>query len=138
MIKVEFKRPPNYKQIAETFNLVGKNVVFTYGDTVYAPSGKGLSRDLEVHEATHMRQQASLGPDAWWEKYLADPTFRALQELEAYREQYQFACTNYDRISRRKLLRHISKDLSGRMYGDMMKTSEAEALIKTGIGNGKK
>lgn len=121
--------PPNIDAIAKVF---GRNnlqhAVFTYGNTVYSPSGTKLPPHLVEHEHTHVEQQTD--PEAWWSRYLADPQFRLEQELEAYRAQYKFIVNNLNRAERRRLVKKISKDLASPLYGNIISSREAEELIK--------
>ena len=129
MIKYEY--PPNYKDILEVLPAARKKgVVFTYGEDVYSPSGK-FTLDVAVHEDVHIQQQ-NHGAKDWWDKYLSDPAFRFQQELQAYQQQWVFAKSSMDRFTRRKLLRRISKDLAGPIYGNMVDRNFAAELIKTG------
>ena len=90
--------PPNIKQIDEVLHTKSKpTVVYTYGDTVYIPNGEALSDDLEVHEAVHIKQQAEMGAEEWWKKFLEDPEFRLSQELEAYQAQWEYIEENKNR-----------------------------------------
>lgn len=132
MIKVVKAFPPNYDVICKHIPAVRqkKTIVFTYGDTVYAPSGIDLSPDLEAHEQVHIGRQSN--PDEWWSKYLTDVQFRLDEELAAYRVQYGYALEHYSRANRRLLLTHISKDLSGAMYGKLITRKEAIKLITEG------
>jgi hypothetical protein len=126
--------PPNYNQIASTFQIRGKKgVVFTYGDKIYIPSGNKPAPDLMAHEEIHVQQQTKMGPDKWWERYLEDTRFRLDQELEAYRMQYAICKMHYGRTERRSVLKKISRDLAGPIYGNLMSSSEAEQMIKEGI-----
>lgn len=138
-MKVVTGTPPNYKEILKVFPQLEKDkrVVFCYGDTIYAPGGaRGITPDLEAHEAVHMRQQVygwlGTGPKRWWKKYLKDPKFRLEQELEAYRAQYQFykEVVSDDRNKVNALLLKIAGHLSGPIYGNLISTSEAVKLIK--------
>lgn len=129
MPKVVTAFPPNYKQICAAIPGVLKNkaICFTYGDTVYNPAGATLQPHFLAHEHTHIEQQKD--PDEWWAKYLADPQFRLEQEIEAYRVQYQFAARHGNRDDRRFLLKHIARDLSGPMYGNLLTKAEAVKAI---------
>jgi hypothetical protein len=129
MTRVVNVRPPNYARIVETFGPLPPSVVFAYGDTIYAPGASGpLPPDLVVHEETHFRQQAEVGgPATWWERYLADPEFRLLQEVEAYRAQ--IAC-HPDRPSRRRCKARVAKDLV-RLYALRgLTTEQARRLLQ--------
>lgn len=103
------------------------NIIFTYGDTIYCKTD--IPEDLKVHEATHIRQQKS-GAKEWWDRYLNDNAFRLDQEVEAYKNQY-----NYLKIvikDRNKLFLHkhrIAKDLSSYIYGNIISYSDALALL---------
>lgn len=126
-MKVVTDYPPNYELLKATFKLQ-PNVVFTYGDTLYNPGGGVLEEHLMVHEETHAKQQSNA--DSWWKRYIEDKEFRLSQELEAYRAQYQYLLEHNDRAYRRRVLRQISKDLSGGIYGNLLSQAEAKALIK--------
>lgn len=131
-MKVLYQHPPNYEDICSHIPAVRKTktIVFTYGDTVYVPSGNPLPPDLEAHEQVHVDRQST--PDEWWAKYLTDVQFRLDEELAAYRAQYKYAVEHYSRAYRRELLTHMTKDLSGAMYGKIITRKEAIALITEG------
>ena len=38
-MKTKVENPPNYEKIASVFDVKGKPLVFTYGDTIYNPGG---------------------------------------------------------------------------------------------------
>lgn len=125
--------PPNYKDIAKVFKITGKpGIVFTYGSKLYVPSGHSIDRHLLVHEETHEKQQNAIGVEEWWSKFLSDPNFRFVQELEAYRNQYR---SMWSLPLKRRLgyLDHIAGDLSGEMYGNLMTKEQAIKVITDGI-----
>jgi hypothetical protein len=132
-LREELTPPPNLAAIHEAFPAVrGRpGIVFTYAPVLHNPSRIRISPDLWAHEETHGRQQTAPGmtPEAWWERYLADPEFRLGQEAEAYRAQYEFARLNYGREQRRALLRHIVATLSGPIYGYMVSPSRARTMV---------
>ncbi len=124
-------KPPNYEEILQHFK-PPPYAVFTYGDTCYCPDGRALAIDVAEHELVHIRQQAEYGsPSAWWARYINDPDFRFRQELEAYRRQYEYASTYIkDRNQLFNYVLCLANDLSGPMYGDVMKRGEALKLIR--------
>lgn len=125
--------PPNIDRIREDYDLSGKNVVFTYGDELYNPSGVEIPRNLEIHEEVHTKQQGILkaGIEQWWDRYLEDEQFRLEQEVEAYKAQYEYVKNHgADRDTKREFLRHIAQDLSGPIYGHMVSFEQAKQLIK--------
>lgn len=131
-MKIIFDNPPNYADIAARFGAEAiKNAVFTFGDTIYAPTGVSeLPPDLIAHEEAHSLQQSEMGVKNWWDLYFTDASFRLSAELDAYREQYRYAVENYDRPRRRQLLKRISKDLSRPMYGRIIDKHQAEVMIE--------
>ena len=123
--------PPNYEAICEAIPSVRdkKDVVFTYGDTIYNPYGGEIQDHLDLHESTHERQQGAIGVEEWWNKYLSDKKFRLEQEIEAYHIQYQFVFKEYGRAVATNFLREIANDLSGGMYGNVLDRKQARKAI---------
>jgi len=126
--------PPNIDAIREVFPITD-SVIFAYWPDVYVPSGRPLTPALEAHEQVHLQQQDG-DPEAWWEKYLADPQFRYEQELAAHRTEYRVACSiTQDREQRLRYLREIGKRLGGPLYGSQVTTRRAMCDIKGGNCN---
>lgn len=126
-MRVNQTKPPIYNSVIEAFDIDESTVVMTYGDHVYTPTGM-LTPDLILHEGVHVGQQNKYpgGPDAWWEKYLTDPLFRYLQELEAYRAQYKYIARGVtDRNSKARIGAHLAWQLSSAQYGGCVKQHEA-------------
>ena len=130
-MKILNQNPPNIDLILAAGLKPSKDTVFCYGDTIYNPSGKKLSPDIEHHESIHARQQKDIGIDEWWRRYLSDKDFRLSQEIEAYGEQYKFA-QKY--VKDTKLLRwaleNMAYALSGEEYGNLISYGEAESKIR--------
>lgn len=131
-MKISTGKPPNnlVNRCREAFgNAVDfdKGVVFTYGDTVYCKLP--LSEDLKVHEGIHITQQANYGVEDWWNRYLGDKPFRLAQEIEAYKNQLDFARKNYNRKMRKHLEKHIYYSMAT-LYGFDITEKEAEKLLK--------
>lgn len=134
-MEIVYTYPPNYKQIARAFKIKDhQNVIFTYGNQLFVPAGERIVIDkpLMKHEETHARQQRDMGVKEWWSKFLEDPAFRFQQELEAYRNQYR-AMAGLPLADRLGYLDHISNDLSGEIYGNLMTFDEAKTAITDGI-----
>ena len=130
-MKVVKDYPPNYEAVKAKFN-PAKTAIFTYGDTIYNPSGGVLSLELLAHEAVHIRQQAS-GAEEWWARYMEDDEFRLDQELEAHRVEYQAFCARVkDRNKRAVFLNQIATRLASPMYGRVISTREASRAISQG------
>lgn len=127
------EHPPNYKAIAKAFGIKNSGgIVFTYGDKLFVPSGQNPDKHLMRHEETHARQQAVVGVEEWWKRYLVDPNFRFMEELEAYRNQYR-SMASLSLEQRIGYLDHIATDLCGPMYGNLLTKEEAKAAITKDI-----
>lgn len=130
MIKQSREKPPAhiYDRCVKEFGVSwDKGIVFTYGDTVH--SKYPIGADLEAHEATHIRQQAAMGKDIWWERYFTDKEFRLSQELEAYRNQLIWIHEHYNRHMRQIMFKHIIKSMVN-LYGDMCTEEDAINLLQ--------
>lgn len=133
-MKIRQELPPNYQDIVNALGTPPEHAIFCYGGTIYNPSGKEVTKDFEIHEETHSKQQGD-APDLWWEKYLSNPDFRLAQEIEAYGEQYIFACKLIDEIQggskmKKWMLGSMAKALSGVEYGGIIDYSKAETAIR--------
>ena len=136
-MKILNEKPPVWDAANQLFKLDELNLytVFTYGDTLYNPSGIAIPADLMVHEQIHMRQQQGNETVAklWWERYLTDPDWRIQQEIEAYHAQYQYLeTTTKDRNKRASYLWRLAAMLAGQMYGRTISHREAMQRIKRG------
>jgi hypothetical protein len=69
-MKVINEFPPNYEKIKRHFDIEGKPIVFTYGDSLYNPSSNVISQHLMRHEETHAVQQghSEEGAKQWWHR----------------------------------------------------------------------
>lgn len=104
-------------------------VIFTYGMIISNIEGI-ISEDTFKHECTHVAQQNAYGADAWWKRYLEDDTFRFEQELEAYRNQFDFAKLNCSSGQLLDILKHCAYTLSGPLYGNVVDYDKAVQLIQ--------
>lgn len=123
------ERPPVYDLIVDKLGEPPPTVVYAYRDTIYAPGlhwKHELPPDLVVHECVHLEQQASIGADEWWVRYVDDPMFRLQQEVEAYRAQI---ASHSDRPSRRECKRRVARDLASGLYGRLVSGDEALRLL---------
>ena len=132
-MKIKRENPPNYEEIIKHFPVEeNKNVVFTYGDTLYAPNLKEneiISDHLKAHESTHTAQQGDK-PDNWWDKYIADVDFRLSQEVEAYHNQYMFIKSRYGTNTANKMVVQLASDLISEIYQFDLTYNTAEKMIK--------
>jgi hypothetical protein len=132
-MKIVNEKPPNYEKIIKAFpHAEGAPVIFCYGDTIYDPvGGKPLPEHLVKHEFVHSKQQEEFGgPEKWWDEYIANPTFRFEQEVEAYAVQYKFSQTQLKAKWSDKFLDNLARDLSSPVYGGVADFHKARAQIK--------
>lgn len=131
-MKILNEYPPFYDKIITVFPEVAemKYVLFTYGDTLYNPAGSDIPPYTIAHEEIHEWQQAEIGKDKWWERYLEDPVFRLDQDLPAFRAEYKAFCKIYkDKNERNSFLRFQSIMLSSALYGNLLSMNEAMGKI---------
>jgi hypothetical protein len=126
--------PPNIEAIAERFPLARKGgVLFAFSPIIYFPGG---SNQVEVallqHERCHMMQQGD-DPWGWWDKYIADDTFRLEQEFEAHNIEYLTRLgVSANRKERRACLPFVASKLASPLYGSMISRRLAMKRLKKG------
>jgi hypothetical protein len=127
-MKTKKGHPPNYQMIKAALN-PKPSTIFSYGDTIFVPSGNKLPQELHDHEQVHSDRQGDK-PDAWWNLYLHDPEFRLLEEVAAHMVEFASYCS---RISNPKKRRNYAKRLATKLaspiYGNMITKDVALALF---------
>lgn len=109
--------PPNIKVITRAFPQARKvGVIFTYGNTIFAPHLKpeGLPPELIEHECVHIQQQEGVNPDVWWAMYIGDPKFRLGMEIPAHKAELDWL-RNHGRE-----FQHVPERLLGGLYGNVL------------------
>ncbi len=128
-MKIINEYPPNYAQVVQYLGSVeDSKPFFAYGDTIYNPFKQEITKDFEIHEETHSKQQGG-NPHNWWYKYLTEPEFRLEQEIEAYGTQYAYVKTIANRKITDWLKENFAKALSGPLYGNLLTYHQAESRI---------
>lgn len=126
--------PPNIEAIREVLPVSDRNI-FAYDEVIYNPGAGALSNALIAHEEVHFSQQASTpgGPEQWWKKFLASPSFRLSQEIDAHRMEWRvwLASGRRSRLERRVMLKSLSKRLAAPMYGGIISIGKAKKAIKS-------
>lgn len=137
-MRIETAFPPNYRAIITAFPHVARTygVVFAWGDTIFNPHKRRISKFDEAHEEVHFARQAAMGgPVAWWQRYLADTQFRFIEEAHAHITEYRKVQEmEQRRNARRFYLKQIAERLSGPLYGGLITKENAIRLIKKGEG----
>jgi len=120
--------PPLMEEINAEFNTLNRSVIYSWGDIIYNPMRMYIPPSLMVHEAVHGRRQQP-NPGVWWVLYLANKSFRFLEEAAAHRAEYQYLCGNGSRLQRRSARACVSKRLCGGLYGHMVKRRQANNIL---------
>jgi hypothetical protein len=123
-------RPPNYAAIAAAFQITGRSgLLFAYGDTIYNQDGIRIPPCLIEHERVHLARQCGI-PEAWWERYIADPAFRLAEEIPAHRAEWITFCQGpTTRKLRRAAFAMIAGRLSSPIYGSLISVAKAREVI---------
>jgi hypothetical protein len=132
-------RPPLFDLIDAKFNIRGKPILFSWGSTIFIPSGSlDVSPALMVHERIHGDRQLAYSRDKasiemWWLRYMEDINFRAAEEVLAHRAEYRHLCDHAGgRNQRRRHLSIIATKLSHPLYGPMMNKASARKVLTDG------
>ena len=137
MLQVVDARPPNYDKIlAACPDAARPGVIFAYAPHVYMPGAwargvKVLTRELDAHERVHIERQGS-DPAGWWDKYLADVSFRFIEELVAHQAEYEtYKKRHLDPVKRHEALLKIAGRLSSSLYGNLAPRDTMVKMILT-------
>lgn len=110
-----------------------KNILTSYGDTIYNPSGKPIPEDVMKHEEVHGRQHAAYpgGAAAFSARCLLDKDFYLKSELEAYQAQYLYLCSVEKGTANRKktIAQRMAYRLRNPVYGFNLSQFDAVELI---------
>lgn len=123
--------PPMFDRINAVFpSAANPGVIFTWGQTIYTPTGGKVTRELMAHEEIHAERQGKTEGEIvdWWNRYLIDPGFRLDEELPAHRAEYQAYCKRHG-SGREKFLSHVAARLSGPLYGGLVNFREAKQMV---------
>lgn len=122
--------PPIWDEIKATFDVVGRPIIFAWGERIYNPTGVYIDPGLLAHEMMHGKRQ---GGDivGWWRRYIEDTRFRLDEEIPAHQAEYIARMkTAHNRTQRRSTEKMIAKRLSSPLYGNIISTAQARKLLK--------
>lgn len=125
---VVYGPPPIFGRVRAAMGPDVERAWFTWGDTIYAPSGEAPPPEIVAHEGVHRRQQAASGPATWWDRWLADPAWRLRQEIAGYGAQYAYL-RDYQPRRARGALDEIERIVAGPLYGYSTDWRTARTLI---------
>lgn len=130
-MKILVEKPPVYDACVAKFGaalIVGRPIVWAYGDAIYNPMNIGLPRDIIAHEKVHLERQGG-DPAAWWKMYLKDDSFRYDEELAASRVEWRTYQRWHPGKNNAAALEHIAAKLSSELYGGLVTPDEALRAI---------
>lgn len=124
-------RPPNFADIVTVFPMArSPTIIFSYAPDIYVPSGNQLPDYLMEHEKVHVDRQKKMGVEDWWQRYLANVSFRFEEELVAHRREYQVMKSKTRTWKAEQVaLKTVAKKLASPLYGRMVSTAEAMAML---------
>ena len=129
--------PPNFEDILRVFPLASRpGTLFTYGQTIYNPSGIVIPGQIKAHEAVHGQRQGTNEEEIrnWWARYLEEPVFRLEEELLAHRAEYRaFRGWTKDRNAVARQLDYIAQRLCGPLYGGLLTYAAARRMITVDV-----
>lgn len=133
--------PPIIDEIRAAFPIADRSdIIFSWGESIYAPGGQQVSPAIMIHERVHCIRQISHvgGVTGWWRSYLADPKFRLDEEILAHRAEFRFWATKPNankpvdgfRSARLYHLTQIAKRLASPLYGLSISMADAKKIIE--------
>ncbi len=134
-MRIVHERPPMWEEIAATFDVRGKPVVFAWGDRVFVPQGGDLHPSLLAHEAAHGARQGAdeTSIRRWWTRYLADPTFRLDEEIIGHKAELGWLNAHSSgRNDRRRYLAIVATKLAAPLYGGLISVAKAKEILRHG------
>lgn len=131
IVRVEY--PPIIQAIDAKFNVVGKAILYAWGDTIYNPMGVAIPKQLMVHEWVHGdRQEKTEGRvEAWWKRYIEDAEFRLNEEIPAHQMEYMaYRNLQKDRNARAIYMQRVARKLASPLYGSLIAYKDAMKLLE--------
>ena len=123
--------PPMIAEIDNKFNVMGKKIIYSWGNKLYNPNKLHVTDALAKHEAFHGDRQEEYGVENWWKLYLADSAFRLHEEVFAHAIEYHTMSIDpvLSRHQRRVALKQVAQKLASPLYGSLLSTKGARKLI---------
>lgn len=127
--RIIWDKPPNYNAIVARFGVLPYGVIFAWGDRIYIPDRVPLPPQLVAHEDVHRRRQGD-DPQAWWDHYLVDASFRLSEEIVAHVAEYRAYCDRHKGVQKRaKYLTVVTQRMASPIYGSLMSAARAREII---------
>jgi hypothetical protein len=136
---VRLEYPPMIKEIDAAFHVIGKPIIYAWGDTIYNPMKVPMYPQYFGHEAVHGMRQMEFNIEGsnlnsienWWRRYIADPEFRLNEEIPAHMVEYAvFRDRHKDRNQRSGYMHKVARKLASPLYGSLITYKDAKALLE--------
>jgi hypothetical protein len=127
-------KPPVYEKCVAAFGaetIVGKPILWSWGDKIYNPMDVDIPRELLAHEAVHGARQGFTDAQIldWWGHYLSSPAARLEEEILAHREEWRtYRRRNVGRDCG-AMLEAIAERLASPLYGKLITRDGARFAI---------
>lgn len=128
-MKVVAGTPPMFTEIDRKFHVIGKPIVFAWGDTIYNPTGSTLPPWILAHEGVHGARQGC-DVEGWWRLYIDDAEFRLQEEIPAHQEEWRAFGLTHSRPDRLFYLSECARKLSSPLYGSLVSYGAAKRIIR--------
>lgn len=129
-MEISDKFPPNFAKVKAKFPDCEGKAIFCYGETIYNPFKLPLRPDTIEHESIHAVRQGA-DPEAWWDRYMADPKFLVDEEIPAFSAQYEFMKKFITNKESKIFLDRIARVLSSELYGSVISFQEAHSRVRS-------
>lgn len=133
--RVIVDRPPMFAAIDAVFKVAGRPILFAWGDRIFNPLNVAIPAELVAHEAVHGQRQGG-DVEAWWSRYLVDPTFRLAEELPAHVAEFKSLCEQHaphwhsQNGMRKTMAAHVARKLAAPLYGSLITFAAAKREIR--------
>jgi hypothetical protein len=128
--RVIIAKPPVYDRCVHAFGaavIVGKPIIWSWGDVIYNPTNIDIARELVVHEGVHGARQLAAGVERWWDQYLLNRDFRFSEEVAAHQAEWQNLVKWHKHSA--AALEAISGRLASPLYGSMVDLNAARTNV---------
>lgn len=129
--RVIVAKPPVYEACAHAFGadvIVGKPILWSWGDVIYNPTDVDIPPELFAHEAVHGARQIA-DVRAWWAQYLKDPQFRYEEEAIAHSAEWRDYVRRRPGRNNARMLDAIAERLASPLYGRMVGIEAARMAV---------
>jgi len=131
---VQVGYPPIIDELEKVFGpLKGREILYSWGTTIYNPMAVPVHGQFFAHEGTHgMRQLApGMSIETWWKLYMEERDFRLNEEMLAHIAEYQAFCILHkDRNLRAVYLDKVARKFVSPLYKFDVTYKDAKEFLR--------